>query len=247
MTRQLALDIGLRDRLRFDSFVIGPNRFLFEQLLQRVRAPDGRPVLFCGDAATGKSHLLHAACAEAHAAGRAVSYVGLRDQVLMQAEGRNTGGLIDCLDGLERFALVCVDDVDAVAGRPAWERALFGLYNACESTAGCLLLMSARSVARRVGFGLPDLASRLEHAWIGTLAPHSDEQRAAVLRTRARERGLQLGEEVIDYMLRHLPRDLPGLLAVVDALDTHSLERKRRISLALLREWLDARAGSGPT
>jgi len=47
-----------------------------------------------------------------------------------------------------------------------------------------------------------------------------------------------LPDSVIDYLLRHLSRDLPSLMSVLDALDRHSLEAKRPITLPLLKELL---------
>ena len=45
--------------------------------------------------------------------------------------------------------------------------------------------------------------------------------------------------EVIGYMLRHSARDLPSLMAVLDALDQASLERKRPVTVPLLKEMLN--------
>ena len=66
------------------------------------------------------------------------------------------------LEGLQVLDLVCVDDLDSVAGNPAWERALFNCFNEVRSAGGCLLV-SSRLPLNSLEFGLPDLASRL--AW----------------------------------------------------------------------------------
>ncbi|MND00103.1 DnaA regulatory inactivator Hda [compost metagenome] len=56
-------------------------------------------------------------------------------------------------------------------------------------------------------------------------------QRAAAL-------GFQLPREVCDFLLTHAPRDAGSLMMIVDALDRHSLETKRAVTVPLLREWL---------
>ena len=53
-----------------------------------------------------------------------------------------------------------------------------------------------------------------------------------------RDRGLRLEPEIVQYLLRHGRRDLTSLLRTLDALDAASLERKRAITLPLLREVL---------
>ena len=52
-------------------------------------------------------------------------------------------------------------------------------------------------------------------------------------------RGLRLADEVVDFLLRHGRRDLASLLAVLDALDRASLERKRPVTVPLLKEMLN--------
>ena len=49
---------------------------------------------------------------------------------------------------------------------------------------------------------------------------------------------MRLPEEVTRYLLTHARRYLPHLLAMVDALDTFSLSRKRPPSVPLLKELL---------
>ena len=59
------------------------------------------------------------------------------------------------------------------------------------------------------------------------------ETRAA--RCHASGRGFTLSTEIIQYLLHHGRRDLPSLMAIVDALDRYSLQTKRPITLPLLR------------
>ena len=67
------------------------------------------------------------------------------------------------------------------------------------------------------------------------LAPLPDEGKAAVLKHAARERGIMLADDVPAYLLTHFRRDMPSLMALLDALDRFSLEQKRAVTLPLLR------------
>jgi DnaA family protein len=71
------------------------------------------------------------------------------------------------------------------------------------------------------------------------LAPLPDEGKAAVLKMAARERGIMLADDVPAYLLTHFRRDMPSLMALLDALDRFSLEQKRAVTLPLLRIMLD--------
>jgi DnaA family protein len=51
---------------------------------------------------------------------------------------------------------------------------------------------------------------------------------------------MTLGPEVAGYVLRRAPRATPDLLAVLERLDVAAMAGKRRLSVALAREVLDA-------
>lgn len=83
-----------------------------------------------------------------------------------------------------------------------------------------------------------DLATRLAWGLVYQLHPLTDEEKAFALRNHARERGMRLPEEVLDYCLRHLRRDLPTLMATLDALDEWSLTTKKPVTVPMLRKLL---------
>ncbi len=125
MGEQLPLRLQLKASARFANFVAGPNLELIDQLRQAARG-QGETFFFCwGCAGSGRTHLLQACCHQAASAGRSAAYVSLRE----------AGGLATALlEGWEQFDLVCIDDVDAIAGDSDWEEALFHLYNRMRET-----------------------------------------------------------------------------------------------------------------
>jgi len=85
-----------------------------------------------------------------------------------------------------------------------------------------------------------DLRTRLGWGVVLRLALLSDDEKADALRRAARGRGLALPDELIQYLLTHRSRDIRWLLRLLDALDRFALERKRAITLPLLREFENA-------
>jgi DnaA family protein len=84
-----------------------------------------------------------------------------------------------------------------------------------------------------------DLRTRLAWGLVYQLKPLSDADKALHLRAQAARRGLRLSDEVVGYLLTRLPRDLPSLNSVLDALDRYSLAAKRPVTLPLVREALE--------
>ena len=83
-----------------------------------------------------------------------------------------------------------------------------------------------------------DLATRLAWGLVYQLQPLNDAEKALALNNHAIERGMRLPVEVVDYCLRYLRRDLPTLIATLDALDVWSLTQQKPITLPMLRKLL---------
>jgi len=224
---QIPLQLEPRRAGRLDDFVAGPNRATLSAVRSIAREADASLYLY-GPPGSGKSHLLNAACLDAREAGRSAFYLGLR-----RLAPEATRSLL----GLEDVQLVCLDDVDAVAGQPAWEEALFHLINRLRASRGSLLV-AARERLSALPLGLPDLASRLAWGLRMELQPLEDADKAEVMRRLAESLGVELPDEVTDYLLRHGQRGLASLLATVEKLQHAAFTDKRRITVPLAREVL---------
>ena len=113
---------------------------------------------------------------------------------------------------------------------------LFDTYNQIKAEGG--MLVTAGSHAPTQMDLRDDLATRLAWGLVYQLHPLSDDEKAHALRAHARERGMKLPDEVIAYCLRYLRRDLPTLMAVLEALDEWSLTTKKAVTLQSLRKML---------
>ncbi|PLY14309.1 MAG: DnaA regulatory inactivator Hda [Sedimenticola sp.] len=218
MNPQLALGITLRDDASLATFTPGDNAQLLAALQGCARA-QGEPFLYLwGSDGCGKTHLLQAACQCASQAGRSALYLPLNEAHALGP---------DILNDLESLDLVCIDDIDAIAGDQAWEEALFHLYNRLRAnqtglitTAGCSPLTLPLKLA--------DLRSRLGWGVCYQINPLSDEQKRQLLINEAQRRGLMLNDDTAAYILRHTQRDVGSLKALIERLDHASLAAQRR-------------------
>lgn len=229
---QLTLALFNTTQHDFASFVPGDNGEALRAVEQWSRRAGPRIVHLRGGAATGKTHLLHAAIA-------ALAPQGSRAMLLPLRELRAAGAAV--LDDLDSIDMLALDDIDVCAGDPEWERRLFNLYNAVHASERHLL-WSARA---EPPFALPDLASRLKASLIYQLHELADADKARVLRARARERGLDMPEAVIEFIMLRERRDLGTLMALLDELDIAALAQGRALTVPLVREVLAARREGG--
>ena len=221
MPQQLTLDIRPEPHPTLDNFIVGANAELLARLraLAQPRAFDA--IYLWGPPGCGRTHLLRATQAAADAASRRA--------VLISAE--EVGADLPCPPG----GLLIVDDVDHLDDTA--QVALFRAFNSAR-LAGLALLVSGPAAPLELVLR-EDLRTRIGAAIVYQVKPLSDEDKAATLHSQASQRGLRMEGEVIGYMLRHSARDLPSLMAVLDALDQASLERKRPVTVPLLKEMLN--------
>lgn len=219
---QLALPLTLADHAVFASYWPADNAGAVRYLEELVERRQGPGCYLFGPRASGKSHLLQAACARA---GDAAYYLPL-------ALALDAGP--GMLDGFAERPIVCLDDLDRVAGNDEWEAALFALWNAL-TDAGHVLVASAAASVRETGFRLPDLESRLAQLSAFRLQPLADEDRAEALKLRARHRGLELPDETARYLLSRNRRDMASLYALLDKLDGEALRAQRRLTVPFVR------------
>lgn len=227
MTVQLPLGIGLRDEATFENLIAGPNAEA-AALAGRAGSGNGEQfVYFWGAGGTGKSHLLQAVCHDVAQHGGACAYVPLREHQDLAPE---------MLEGMEQLDVVCIDDVEKIAGDSAWELALFSLYNALRDRKGGSLIIASAAPPGRGSWRLPDLASRLASCVVVHLDELAEADKLAALQLRARARGLELNDEVGQYLLRRCRRDMASLFALLEQLDRQSLVAQRRLTVPFVKE-----------
>lgn len=220
---QLLLDLTPEQAPTLDSFVAGANAELIAQL-EALADPHCFDALYLwGAPGCGKSHLLAATVAKA-APRRPV---GLLD-------GAEAGAEIAAAPG----ALIAMDDVQALA-EPA-QIALFRTFNAAR-LAGLALLLAGSEPPARLALR-EDLRTRIGQTLVFEVKALTDEDKAAALSRHALMRGMRVDEALIRYLLSHGRRDLPSLMAVLDALDRITLEQKRPATLPLLKEIMQAQS-----
>ncbi|HET8610463.1 MAG TPA: DnaA regulatory inactivator Hda [Burkholderiales bacterium] len=225
--QQLVLDIGALAAPTFDNFVPGRNGELLAAL-RRLIAGGGDSFLYLwGAPGSGRSHLLRAAATALEAGGRMNHYVACGREALPDAVASGTALVLDDVDRLDAAAQITA----------------FNFYNRIREDGGALIASGALpAAALRLR---ADLVTRLAWGLVYEVHGLSDDEKKQALKQHARGRGFELPDDACRYLLDHARRDLPSLLALLDALDRQSLAAKRAITLPLIREVLKGREAGG--
>ena len=207
---QMALPLRLADHAVFETYLPAGNEALVATLVDLARGQAGQGAWIFGPVATGKTHLLQATCERAG------------DRSVYVPVGQMAESEPGILEGLASRELICLDDIDAVAGDARWEEALFSLCNEALDAGSALLDLRSR-------------LSRLATFQVNTL---SEAQRVLALQLRARHRGLELPDDTAQFLLNRSRRDMASLYALLDKLDLEALRAKRRLTIPFVKEVL---------
>ncbi len=226
--QQLTLSVGLRDDATLANFYSHDNE-LTVKAVEEMAKGQGEPFIFLwGEPGAGCTHLLQAACHSTGRYQRSAFYLPL-DLLLQQGP--------ELLDGLDQLDLVCIDQIQLVLGDPIWEEALFHLFNRIRD-AGNHLLVAADAAPRQLPIGLPDLASRLSWGLVFRLKALDDDGKLAALVARAHDRGIELSDDVTQFILHRSPRQTGELFALLDRLDQASLSEQRKVTIPFVKQVL---------
>jgi DnaA family protein len=210
--KQLLLDIKPPALPTLDNFIVGRNAEALASLKAALnRHAQSNFIYLWGEIGAGKSHLISA---------------------LKQC----TSKALACEPISMRPTEACffLDDVHLLDNDAQIN--LFNTYNQLKETGGTLISTGLHAPTQ---MGLrDDLATRLAWGLVYQLHPLNDDEKASALKQHATERGMKLPDEVTDYCLRYLRRDLPNLMAILDALDEWSLTEKKPVTVPMLKKLL---------
>jgi DnaA family protein len=219
---QLVLDLSRPPAPTLDNYAPGSNGEAVSVLHAWLSGALPEPCIYLwGPRGCGKTHLLRAATRMAQGAPGTAAYIQASEVETLEQDGTLP-------------SVIVIDDVDRLSA--AAQGALFRMFQRVREED--VRLLAAGDIAP-AGLTLrDDVRTRLGAGLVFQLRLLSDAENTEALRDHAAARGFTLAPEIADYLLRRGQRDLPSLLAVLDALDQYSLQAKRPITLSLVRELL---------
>lgn len=210
---------GLNAKYVFDTFVVGSNSELAAAAAQAVAKNPGKsynPLFIYGGVGLGKTHLMQAI-------GNAILKSDPKKRVLyvttekftnefIQAVRDNKGAVFKNI--YRNVDVLLIDDVQFLAGKEQTQEEFFHTFNALHQINHQIVLSSDR-LPKEIPAIEERLVSRFEWGMIADVQPPDFETRLAILRSKIKERGYVVEDEVLEYLAQTIEtniRELEGSL-----------------------------------
>ena len=213
--QQLVLHLGHRTAMGAEDFLVAESNAEAVSWIDRWPDWPAPALTVWGPAGAGKTHLAHVWQARSGA-------VPVPPAALAEANP------VNLLGGRQHLV---IDGADKAVD----ELALLHLYNLLAGRGGSLLLTAAAPPSRW-RLRTPDLASRLATGPAVAIRPPDDSLLEAVLAKQFTDRQIEIGQDVLDLLLRRVERSFAAARRAVDILDSAALAGRRRITAGLVRE-----------
>ena len=221
--QQLTFPWSAKPRLIFRDFYTNKKNLNLVNDLKDQKAGD---IIIQASSNLGKSHLLQSLCNFYNEIGKTSFYLPIKTALDYDPS---------VLDSINKIDLVCIDDVDFIAKNSEWERAIFNLINQCQQSTSRIIFSAAGSIDA-VGFGLPDLLSRLNKLLKYNVANLDDEEIEEAIDLIIEHNSINIGDKEVNYIFNHAKRDIAYLKQILFKLDEYSLSTKKKITIPLIKE-----------
>lgn len=226
--KQLNLDVKLDGAVKLENFIACPSTELILKVSEEFisKPKDNKTIFMWGKSGVGKNYLLQ---------GINKRFVEQNINSLFISFKNKKYEDPKIFDGLEELEVIILESLECFCFSDDWEVSLFNLINACLGTS-CQLLISANQTAKDLPINLPDLKSRLLAFPAFEIPEINEEEKSIAMKESARRKGWELEDKVLSYILTHTSRNLSDLLKLLNDLDNFSLEKKRKVTISLVRE-----------
>ncbi len=210
---------SLNKSYTFETFIVGKNNELAHAASQGVSKNPGsqyNPLFIYGGVGLGKTHLMHAV-------GNKLIANNPRARVLYATSEKFTSDYIDALrqkkmdDFKKRYRqvdMLLIDDIQFIAGKEQTQEEFFHTFNELRDK-GKQIILTADRLPKDIPAIEQRLVSRFEWGMVADVGAPSLETRIAILKTKLAKSGINLDNDIIQYVAENVVnniRELEGAL-----------------------------------
>lgn len=237
---QLVFDFPPKTRYTFENFVVCTgNRAAYHFARQLAEGAGNESLLYLyGPSGCGKTHLLTAVGSLlSFESGQPAPCLSFRDIDQIYQGNYPTEGATLLRERFAGAPALLIDDIHLIPDNDGIRVELWQLFNDFYG-AGKKILVTGLYPPKQLPHLDDHLISRLLWGLVAGMDITDDESRRMILAKLAEDRQVILPDDVAEYILKNVRRDVPSLREALEKISRYALAEGRKITLRLAREAL---------
>ncbi len=238
---KIRIDSQLNPNYTFDNFIEGPNNRLAvsagKSIAKFLGNTSFNPLFIYGGVGLGKTHLANAIGLEVKRLhpDKNVLYVSTEKftQQYTSAVVNNTRD--DFIHFYQMIDVLIVDDVQFLAGKTGVQKVFFQIFNHLHQNKKQLIFTSDKAPVDMRDVEIR-LLSRFKWGLAAELKSPDFATRQKIIRSKLLHDGVEMPEEVIDYIARHVRSNIREIEGVLTSMIAQSAFNHKPLNLELARE-----------
>ena len=246
--KKVNIESNLNENYCMENFVVGDcNRVAYEAGLAVSKNP-GRtafnPMFVFSPTGMGKTHICQAIGLETkkHHPELTVLYVNA-EQFLMQfqASCRNNSSKSSRDDFVHFYQMIdvlIIDDIQFLSGKPKTQDTLFHIFNHLQQT-GKQLIFTCDKPPAEIKDMEQRLISRFKWGLSAEMSLPDVETRRNILKRKAYNEGVELPEDVVNYIAEHIKTNVREMEGFLISLIAQSSLNRKSITISLAKQMVE--------
>ncbi|NNE03117.1 MAG: chromosomal replication initiator protein DnaA [Eudoraea sp.] len=239
--RNIKIESQLNPNYNFENFLEGDsNRLARSAGMAVANKPGGtsfNPLLIFGGVGLGKTHLAHAIGVDIKDKypERTVLYISAEKftQQYIESVKKNTRN--DFIHFYQLIDVLIIDDVQFLSGKSGTQDVFFHIFNHLHQNGKQVILTSDKAPVDMQDIE-QRLLSRFKWGLSAELQNPDYETRISILKNKLYRDGVEMPEEIIEYVAKHIKTNIRELEGAIISLIAQSSFNKREVTLELAQQ-----------
>ena len=243
--QQLQIDSQLNPAYNFDNFIEGSSNRLARSAGVNIAESPGKnafnPLFLYGGPGLGKTHLAQAIgiAVKELFPNKIVLYVNANRFQTQYMDAVNIKNkLTDFMRFYQMIDVLIIDDVHEFAEKPGTQNAFFHIFNHLHQSGKQLILTSDKAPVELKGME-QRLLSRFKWGLSAELTPPDFATRAAILKAKSYNDGIELSDEIINYLASKITNSVRELEGALISLLAQATLNKKPITMQLVESMIE--------
>jgi chromosomal replication initiator protein len=242
--KKINVNSQLVDSYSFDNFVEGDCNRLARSAGFAVSENPGKtsfnPLLIYSDVGLGKTHLAHAIGIQVKTnfPEKTVLYVSTEQFMAQYIDSVRNNNQNDFVHFYQMIDVLIIDDIQFLAGKEKTQDVFFHIFNHLHQNSQQIVITSDKPPIELKGMEAR-LLSRFKWGLAADLQPPDFETRIAILQKRLYNDGIEMPEEVLEYLAYSINTNVRELEGALISILAQSSLNKKAITLELAKQMID--------